>query len=95
MPVLLMDSQAVCVPNGTPLSIALIKEKYDAHIETMECAGFLYACRMMDIKAMCIRSISNKVEARNKDNWEIPLAIEALNKTVIKLIHVLTKERYV
>ncbi|NNF33182.1 MAG: futalosine hydrolase [Saprospiraceae bacterium] len=81
--------------NGTPLSIALVKEKYDAHIESMECAGFLYACRMIDIKAMCIRSISNKVEARNRDSWQIPMAVEKLNKSVIKLIHVLTRERYV
>lgn len=81
--------------NGTPLSIALIKEKYAAHIESMECAGFLYACRMIDVKGMCIRSISNKVEARNRDAWQIPMAVEKLNKSIIKLIHVLTRERYV
>ena len=81
--------------NGTPLSIALMREKFDPDIETMECAGFLYACRQMDIKSVCMRSISNKVESRNKDNWEIPFALETLNKNLIKFIHVLTRERYV
>ena len=81
--------------NGTPLSIALMREKYDPDVETMEVAGFLFACRSIDIKSLCVRSISNKVESRNKDNWQIPLAIETLNKNVIKLIHLMTRERYV
>jgi futalosine hydrolase len=80
---------------GTPLSIALIKDKYPADIETMECAGFLYACRMIDVKCTLIRSISNYVEPRNRDNWQVELALEKLNKTLINFIHVLTKERYV
>ena len=80
---------------GTTLSIALIKEKYQADIETMECAGFLYACRMIDVKCTLVRAISNYVEPRNKDNWQLQLAIEKLNRTLINYLHVLTKERYV
>lgn len=81
--------------NGTPLSIALIKEKYQADVESMEGAGFFYACKMMDINCMQLRSISNPVEPRNKDNWKIQLAIERLNQSLIKFIHALTRERFV
>ncbi len=79
---------------GTPLNIALMKEKYDADIESMEGAGFFYACKMMDISCHQIRAISNYVEPRNKDAWQLELAIERLNQSLVKFIHVLTKDRY-
>lgn len=80
---------------GTPLSIALVKEKYNADIESMEGAGFFYACKMIDVKCVQLRAISNYVESRNKDNWQVELAVERLNQSLINFIHVLTKERYV
>lgn len=81
--------------SGTPLSIALIKEKYEADIESMEGAGFFYACKMLDINCCQLRAISNPVEPRNKANWKVELAIERLNQSLIKFIHALTRERFV
>ena len=79
---------------GTTLSIALIKEKYHAAVETMEGAGFIYACKMIDMKCTMIRAISNYVEPRNKDNWQVELSIERLNQSLINYLHAITKDRY-
>lgn len=80
--------------SGTSLSIALLKDKYDADIESMEGAGFLYACKMLNIPCVQIRALSNYVEPRNKNNWKVELAIERLNHILISFIAVLTKDRY-
>lgn len=72
--------------HGEASSISRIKAKYDADVETMEGAGFLYACRMADVNCNQIRAISNQVEPRNKDNWEIEKAIDNLNETLIKFV---------
>ncbi len=72
--------------NGEASSIDRIKAKYDADVETMEGAGFLYACRMADVDCNQLRAISNHVEPRNKENWEIQKAIDNLNESLIKFV---------
>ncbi len=66
--------------HGSAASIAAIRAKYpDAQVETMEGAAFFYACQMAGIPFLEIRSISNYVEPRNRDAWDLPLAIGNLN----------------
>jgi len=77
--------------HGETSSIARIKSKYHADVESMEGAGFLYACRMADVDCNQIRSISNYVEPRNKDNWAIRKAIDNLNSELIRIVVGLTK----
>jgi len=72
--------------HGTESSIQKISKKYNAEIETMEGAAFLYTSKIMDIKCIQIRAISNYVEPRNKDNWNIQLAIDSLNKALISIM---------
>lgn len=72
--------------HGTQVSIDRIQEKYQADIETMEGAGFHYACMNMDIQHIQLRGLSNYVEPRNKAGWQIELAIDQLNQTVINLL---------
>lgn len=72
--------------HGTTGSIENIKSKYAAEIESMEGAGFLYASRIMDLHAHQFRAISNHVEPRNKDNWQIEKAIDNLNEYLISLL---------
>lgn len=72
--------------HGTQVSIDKIKAKYTADIETMEGAGFHYACKNMDIQHVQLRALSNYVEPRNRDGWKIELAIDNLNQTVINLL---------
>ena len=72
--------------HGNHKSIEKIKSKYPADVESMEGAGFLYACRIMDVHAHQFRAISNYVEPRNKDNWQIEKAIDSLNANLIRLL---------
>lgn len=73
--------------HGTSESIAKIKSKYMADVESMEGAGFLFACRMMDVQAHQYRAISNYVEPRNKNNWQIEKAIDNLNAHLIQVLN--------
>jgi futalosine hydrolase len=68
--------------HGNEESIQYIQQKYKADVETMEGAAFFHACLQMKVPFIQIRSISNYVESRNKDNWNIPLAIDNLNRVV-------------
>ena len=42
-----------------------------------------------NVSFLQIRSISNYVEERNKDNWDIPIAIKNLNSTLIDIFEAL------
>ena len=72
--------------HGHTPSINRIFKKYQADIQTMESAAILFICQVDQIPCTLIRSISNYVEERNKDQWDIPLAIESLNKVAIDLV---------
>jgi len=72
--------------SGSPLVIEQLKRKYDPDIETMEGATFFYICSGENIPFLALRSISNKVEPRNKGKWDIQIA---LNKLQNKLTEVL------
>lgn len=77
--------------SGSEPNISQLKEKYNADIENMEGMGLFYACRQMDIPFISIRSISNYVEARKKELWEIKKAIDHLNDFAKDYIYSLTE----
>ena len=58
----------------------------NADVESMEGAALFYACRCIDIPFISLRAISNYVEPRNKDRWNVPLALENLNDALIQMI---------
>jgi futalosine hydrolase len=72
--------------NGNHQSIDKVVQKYHPDVESMEGAAFLYACLTESVPCLQIRSVSNYVEIWDKDTWNIPLAVENLNKTAIKII---------
>jgi futalosine hydrolase len=73
--------------HGTAASIAAIQAKYpSAQSESMEGAAFFYACLLAKIPFLEIRSISNYVEARDREKWNLPLAINNLNHAVIAML---------
>lgn len=55
-------------------------------IESMEGAAFYYACSLLDIDCFQLRAISNVVEVRNRDNWQLDLAIENLKKEFVRIL---------
>jgi futalosine hydrolase len=48
-------------------------------LESMEGAAFFYACKQAGVPCLQIRAVSNYVERRNRDAWQIGLAIKNLN----------------
>jgi futalosine hydrolase len=65
--------------HGNEASIYKLGSRINAQIESMEGAAFFYACRQMEVPCMQIRAVSNYVEKRNRDAWQIGLAIKNLN----------------
>jgi futalosine hydrolase len=72
--------------HGTAASIAAIRNKYAAGVESMEGAAFFYACLSAEQPFLEIRAISNYVEPRNREAWNLPLAIGNLNNVLIELL---------
>ena len=75
--------------SGSEATIAKLLKKFNPDIETMEGATFFYICAKEKIPFLALRAISNKVEPRNKSNWNIKLALdnlsEKLNEVIIRL----------
>ena len=72
--------------HGNAKSIEKIINLFNPETESMEGASFLFACMSENLPCAQIRSISNIVEKRNRENWNIPLAIENLNKTALQIL---------
>lgn len=65
--------------HGHEFSIAKTLARFNAQVESMEGAAFFYACNQTGTPCLQIRSISNYVERRNKEKWNIGLAVKNLN----------------
>lgn len=72
--------------HGSASSITALKSRINADVESMEGAAFFYACLSANISCLQIRAVSNYVEPRDKDQWNIPLAIDNLNTVLIDMI---------
>ena len=53
-------------------------------LETMEGAAFSYTCLLEQVKFSEIRAVSNFIEARNKGNWDISLAVNNLSNFILE-----------
>ena len=73
--------------HGIENSIHEMVERLHPDIESMEGAAVFKVCEEMKVPCIQIRSISNKVERRNKGNWDLDLSISNLNMEVEKIIH--------
>lgn len=72
---------------GSEAGITRLVTKYpEAQVESMEGAAVFLACLYSGVKFLEIRTVSNYVEPRNRENWNIPLAITNLNDTLINMI---------
>ena len=75
--------------HGEEESITKVMNLFNPEVESMEGAAFFYACLLEGITCSQIRSISNKVERRIKDNWDIPLAVKNLCTAGLQIINTL------
>jgi futalosine hydrolase len=72
--------------SGNERSIQNQIKRHNPTAESMEGAAVFYACKKENLDCIQIRSISNYVEPRNKENWKIGLAIKNLNDWAISFI---------
>ncbi|GGH10944.1 futalosine hydrolase [Mucilaginibacter phyllosphaerae] len=72
--------------HGNSASIKKVQARLGAQIESMEGAAFFYACREAGVPCMQIRAVSNYVEKRNRDAWQIGLAVKNLNTFAGELV---------
>ncbi|HVZ97407.1 MAG TPA: futalosine hydrolase [Chitinophagaceae bacterium] len=66
--------------------IGLLREKFNAGVESMEGAAFHYVCLQQKINFLQLRSISNLVGERDKSRWKMKEAIQNLNDDLIKIV---------
>lgn len=72
--------------HGNERSIQEVFARLHPTVESMEGAAFMFTCEQEQIPYLQIRAVSNLVERRNRNNWNIPLAIENLNKKIIEFL---------
>ena len=72
--------------HGNDDSIAAIAARLNPQLESMEGAAFFYACHKLQVPCIQIRVVSNYVEKRNRDNWDIGFAVKNLNNFALELI---------
>ena len=72
--------------HGHEPSIQKLTGRIQPQLESMEGAAFFYACKQADVPCLQIRAVSNYVEKRNRDAWQIGLAIKNLNSFAIEFV---------
>lgn len=72
--------------------IAVLKEKYNPQIETMEGACLHYCCLKTGISFIQIRAISNFVGERDKSKWLFQESFENLSKELGNYLAALTQK---
>jgi futalosine hydrolase len=67
--------------SGSENSIRIMRERWSkAEVESMEGAAFFFACLKVGVEPLQVRAISNYVEPRNREGWQMGLAITNLNE---------------
>ena len=84
-----VNAISVNTAHGDQHSIDKLLQKTDASIETMEGAAFFYVCSQEKVSCLHLRAISNRVERRNRESWDIPLALERLTATAYSILDTL------
>ena len=81
-----VNAVTVNTATGSELTLKKLKTKFNPDIETLEGATFFYICIREKVPFLAIRAVSNMVEARNKSNWDIPLALKCLSEKMEDLL---------
>lgn len=73
------------------VDIELIQSKFLPDVESMEGASFFYVMKEAGILFYEIRAVSNMVGERDKEKWNVPLALINLTKEMILILEQITK----
>lgn len=72
--------------HGEEHSIRRAVQRFQPDVETMEGAALFYTCICEKQPFAQVRAISNLVERRNRDRWDIPLALNNLRNFTLEWI---------
>ena len=72
--------------HGNKNSIYNIQKRLHPDVESMEGAACMMVCNKLGFEFFQIRAISNYVEERAKEKWNIGLAIKNLNLELNKIL---------
>jgi futalosine hydrolase len=72
--------------HGNERSIAETVRRFAPQVESMEGAGFMYACLIHAVPFAQVRAVSNMVERRNRSGWKIDEAIASLGRVAADII---------
>lgn len=75
--------------HGNEISIQKLLHRHKAEVESMEGAAFIYAANRSGWPAVQLRCISNRVEKRDRNKWDIPGAIHNLNLFLVQFLKAL------
>jgi len=79
--------------HGNDASIQKLGYRISPQLESMEGAAFFYACQQAGLPCLQIRTVSNYVEKRNRDTWQVGLAIKNLNSFAIDLFQQMDRRK--
>jgi futalosine hydrolase len=73
--------------HGNDESIYSTVSRLNPDVESMEGAAFFYACNEANLPCLQVRGVSNYVERRNRESWNMALAINNLNSFLIDFLN--------
>lgn len=82
-----------CVHGHEP-TIRSVLTRFAATTESMEGAAVFFAARQAGIPVIQVRAVSNYVEKRNRDNWQIDTAVTNLNAWLIRFLEKINGQEY-
>jgi futalosine hydrolase len=72
--------------HGNERSIASVVRRFAPQVESMEGAAFMYACLINSVPFAQVRAVSNIVEKRNREAWNLGEAIGNLGRTAVAIL---------
>ena len=81
-----VDGITVNTIHGNEPSIAAAIELFHPQVESMEGAAFMYACLIHQVPFAQVRAVSNFVEKRNREAWNLAGAIGNLSEVALRII---------
>jgi futalosine hydrolase len=72
--------------HGSEASIAAVLKRFAPEVESMEGAAFMCACLMHRVPFAQVRGVSNIVERRNREAWQLAGAAAAAGQVVVRML---------
>ena len=72
--------------HGSERSIAAVVRRFAPQVESMEGAAFMHACLISGVPFAQVRAVSNVVEKRNREAWNLGEAIGNLGRSAIAIL---------